>query len=149
MENIYVCMVVQHKLWILEDWKMFKVMQFIILPHFINFVCGHLNYSKCFYVKTLISVFVIQIAGRMHMWRLNIKTGKCVEERDICPLPCDFPQVPSDCVGRPCRFAYAAHFVSGFTITGIIKFDLLNETWTVLEHGMIDMIFFRMFIMHV
>ena len=58
-------------------------------------------------------------AGRMHLWRLNVRTGKCVEERDIAPLNCDFPQVAPECVGRPCRYAYASHFISGFDIDGV------------------------------
>jgi carotenoid cleavage dioxygenase-like enzyme len=55
----------------------------------------------------------------MHLWRLNIRTGKCVEERDIASLPCDFAQVPAEVIGRPCRYAYAAHFISGFSIIGV------------------------------
>jgi hypothetical protein len=60
-------------------------------------------------------------AGYMHLWRLNIRTGKCVEERDIAKLANDFAQVPADCVGRPCRYAYAAHFVAGFDIAGVSR----------------------------
>jgi len=71
--------------------------------------------------------------GRMHLWRLNIKTGVCEEDRDfaqVATMSCDFPQVAMDRVGQKCRYAYAAHFIAGFTVDGVIKFDLENETWT-------------------
>ena len=69
----------------------------------------------------------------MHLWRLNIKTGVCVEERDLArdlaPLSVDFAQVPMDRVGRKCRYAYAANYVASFTVDGVVKFELENETY--------------------
>ena len=73
--------------------------------------------------------------GFFSLWRLNIETGKCVEEKILAPgLHCDFAQIPADMIGKKIRYAYAATFCAGFTVDGVVKFDLLNGTSNVLKY---------------
>lgn len=71
--------------------------------------------------------------GRLHEWRLNLKTGE-VSERQLSDTPCDFTRVNDDHACHPTRYVYAGIFnpVRPFTFDGVMKFD--NETSTTLEY---------------
>ncbi len=80
-----------------------------------------------------------QSGGKMHVWRLNVRTGTCEIDAHVCDGKvagtCDFAQVPMDRVGRPIRYCYAATFSGGFEVDGVIKFDLQAGTHQILRYG--------------
>ena len=70
--------------------------------------------------------------GRLHEWRINLKTGEVVE-RTLSNTPCDFTRVNDSYACHPTRYVYAAVFnpVRPFSFDGVMKFD--NETGTTTE----------------
>ena len=79
-----------------------------------------------------------QSGGKMHVWRLNVRTGVCEVDAHVDETmsgTCDFAQVPMDRVGRPIRYCYAATFSGGFEVDGVVKFDLQTGTHQILRYG--------------
>lgn len=70
--------------------------------------------------------------GRLHEWRINLKTGD-VAERQLSATPCDFTRVNDDYACRETRYVYAGIFNTkrAFTFDGILKYD--DETGTTTE----------------
>ena len=92
------------------------------------------------------------VGGRLWQWRLDLATGQCVDERMLCDVACDFPQVDASRVGRYTRYIYAAEFLGrslvrerggdangitgdgpeGFLVIAALKHDL--ETGVTTRH---------------
>ena len=70
--------------------------------------------------------------GRLHEWRINLKTG-CVNERSLSSTPCDFTRVNDDYACHKTRYVYAGIFNTerAFTFDGILKYD--NDTGVTAE----------------
>ena len=73
--------------------------------------------------------------GRLHQWRLNIKTGAVVSELLVAEHHCDFPRLSDALTGYPNRYIYAARFRVNemATFDAEIKYD--NETKSTQVHA--------------
>ena len=71
--------------------------------------------------------------GRLHEWRINLKTG-AVSERTLSETPCDFTRVNDDYACQKTRYVYAGIFNTerAFTFDGVMKYD--NESGVTTEH---------------
>lgn len=68
--------------------------------------------------------------GHLHVWRLDVHKGQCVEDRDVDTKNLvDFMQVSPPLIGQKTRYVYATHFVDSYKSNGIVKFDLEKETF--------------------
>ena len=70
--------------------------------------------------------------GRLHEWRINLKTGVAAE-RPLSATPCDFPRVNDNYACQKTRYVYAGIFNTerAFTFDGILKYD--DETGITTE----------------
>lgn len=62
--------------------------------------------------------------GRLHEWRINLKTGAVIE-RSLSDTPCDFTRVNDDYACHKTRYVYAGIFNTerAFTFDGVMKYD--------------------------
>jgi carotenoid cleavage dioxygenase len=62
--------------------------------------------------------------GRLHEWRINLKTGAVIE-RSLSDTPCDFTRVNDDYACHKTRYVYAGIFNTerAFTFDGVMKHD--------------------------
>lgn len=60
----------------------------------------------------------------LHRWRINLST-KTVQEERLDEIPCEFPRINEQYMGRPTRYGYAGQIVPGSIplFDGILKFD--------------------------
>lgn len=70
--------------------------------------------------------------GRLHEWRINLKTGT-VKERQLSETPCDFTRVNDVHACHKTRYVYAGVFnpTQPFKFDGVMKFD--NDTGITTE----------------
>ena len=64
-------------------------------------------------------------APRLHRWRFNLLTGRSTEET-LDDLPCEFPRINDQLLGRPSRYGYALDGPMG----ALLKFDHSRNTTT-------------------
>ena len=71
--------------------------------------------------------------GRLHEWRINLKTGAVIE-RSLSDTPCDFTRVNDDYACHKTRYVYAGIFNTerAFTFDGVMKYD--NESGVTTEY---------------
>ena len=71
--------------------------------------------------------------GRLHEWRINLKTGAVIE-RSLSDTPCDFTRVNDDYACHKTRYVYAGIFNTerAFTFDGVMKYD--NQSGITSEY---------------
>lgn len=78
--------------------------------------------------------------SKLHMWRLNMKTGKCVSERRISNHPCYWLRVDHAFETHQTRYMWATEFLGdvsetgAFNASGVVRWDLttgqaINHNW--------------------
>ena len=74
--------------------------------------------------------------GRLHEWRINLKTGQ-VTERPLSDVPCDFTRVNDTYACHPTRYTYAGVFnpTRPFTFDGVMKYDNQSGDTAVYRYG--------------
>jgi carotenoid cleavage dioxygenase len=62
-------------------------------------------------------------------WRFNLQ-DKSVKEETLSPIPCEFPRLNENYLGRKNRYGYAARAQAGAMplFAGVIKYDFLTDT---------------------
>jgi len=77
-----------------------------------------------------------EMMGRLHEWRLNLKTGT-VEEKPLSELHCDFTRINDEYAGVVNRYIYAARFhpTRDVTFDGLLKYDNHSDKTEVHELG--------------
>lgn len=80
--------------------------------------------------------------AKLHVWRLNLKTGKCVSERRVSNHPCDWLRIDHEFETRKCRYMWATEFLGdadgpggtgAFNASGVVRWDL--RTGNALSHN--------------
>ena len=72
----------------------------------------------------------------LHRWRFNLKTGEIKEEK-LDDVPCEFPRVNEELLGRKTRYGYSARMAPGTLplFDGLIKYDLDTGKSETYEFG--------------